>query len=355
MARIGRASERRRSAPPLREERVTLSHGSGGKASHALVESVFAAELSNPLLDPLDDSAVLPAPTGAGGLAFTTDSYVVKPLFFPGGDIGRLAVHGTVNDLAMAGARPLYVSLGVILEEGFPIADLRRIVRSLRQAAEEADVRVVTGDTKVVERGKADGVYLNTAGIGELRAGVRLSAAAARPGDRVLVSGRLGDHGVAILVARAELELESAVESDSAPLHGLVASLLAAAGDGVHALKDPTRGGLATALNEIARASAVGVRLDEARLPVGVEVRGACEILGIDPLHLANEGKLVALVAPERAEAALEALRAHPLGREAALVGEVVEEPPGMVVLRTALGGRRVVDMLAGDALPRIC
>jgi hydrogenase expression/formation protein HypE len=353
MARIDNAAGRRRGAPAFRDERVTLAHGAGGKASRALIEAIFAAELSNPFLDPLDDAAQLPSPPE--GLVFTTDSYVVKPLFFPGGDIGRLAVCGTVNDLAMAGATPLYLSLGVILEEGFPVADLRRIVGSLHQAAAEAGVRIVTGDTKVVERGKADGVYLNTAGIGHLRPGVRLRAAAARPGDRVLVSGRLGDHGLAILVARAELELESEVCSDTAPLHGLVAGLLDAAGAGVCSLKDPTRGGLATALNEIAFAADVGIAVDEARVPVGAEVRGGCEILGIDPLHLANEGKLVAVVAPEFADTALAALRAHPLGREAEIIGEVVSEPRRMVFLRTAIGGNRVLDMLSGDALPRIC
>lgn len=353
MARLDSAAERRRSAPTFRDERVTLSHGSGGKASRALVEAIFAAELANPFLDPLDDAALLPP--AADGLVFTTDSYVVKPLFFPGGDIGRLAVCGTVNDLAVAGAKPLYLSLGVILEEGFPISDLRRIVRSLRQASDEADVRIVTGDTKVVERGKADGLYLNTAGVGELRRGARLAAAAARPGDRVLVSGRLGDHGVAILVARAELELESEVRSDTAPLQGLVAGLLDAAGAGVRSLKDPTRGGLATALNEIALAADVGVAVEEAQVPVGADVRGACEILGIDPLHLANEGKLLAIVAPECVAAALSALRAHPFGREAAIVGEIVSEPRGMVFLRTAFGGHRVLDMLSGDTLPRIC
>ncbi|HVF60524.1 MAG TPA: hydrogenase expression/formation protein HypE [Thermoanaerobaculia bacterium] len=355
MARIERSGGRRRGAAVLREERVTLSHGSGGKASRALVESVFAAELSNPLLDPLDDCAVLPAAATGSRLVFTTDSYVVKPLFFPGGNIGRLAVHGTVNDLAMAGATPLYLSLGVILEEGFPIVDLRRIVASIRHAADEAGVSVVTGDTKVVERGKADGVYLNTAGVGELRPGISLAMDAARPGDRVLVSGTLGDHGVAILVARAELELESTITSDSAPLHGLAAALVAATGPGLRALKDPTRGGLATALNEIASASDVGVAVDEAALPIAAEVRGACEIVGIDPLHLANEGKLVAIVAPEVASAALAALRAHPLGRNAAIIGEAVADPVGMVYLRTAIGGHRVLDMLAGDALPRIC
>jgi hydrogenase expression/formation protein HypE len=353
MARIDSAMELRRSTPSFRDERVTLSHGSGGKATRTLVEAIFAAELSNPILDPLNDAALLPP--AAGGLVFTTDSYVVKPLFFPGGDIGRLAVCGTVNDLAVAGATPLYLSLGVILEEGFPIADLRRIVQSLRQAADEAGVRVVTGDTKVVERGKADGVYLNTAGIGRLRPGAQLAAAAARPGDRVLVSGRLGDHGVAILVARAELDLESEVRSDTAPLHDLVANLLDTAGAGVRSLKDPTRGGLATALNEIALAADVGIAVEESQVPVAADVRGACEILGIDPLHLANEGKLLAIVAPEYATAALTALRAHPLGREAAIVGEIVSEPRGMVFLRTAIGGHRVLDMLSGDALPRIC
>ena len=355
VARIERARLGAPAAALWRDERVTLSHGSGGKATRALVEGLFAAELGNPLLDPLDDCALLPEAVGAGGLAFTTDSYVVKPLFFPGGDIGRLAVHGTVNDLAMAGATPLHLSLGVILEEGFPLADLRRIVQSIRQAAGEAGVRVVTGDTKVVERGKADGVYLNTAGIGALPRGpapFRRRRPAGGPG------AGLGPHGRPRRrdPRRPRRARARVVDRErQRPLHELVAALLAAAGTGVRALKDPTRGGLATALNEIATASGVGIAIDEAAVPVGDEVRGACEILGIDPLHLANEGKLVAIVAPDHAPAALTALRAHPRGREAAIVGEVVAEPAGLVVLRTAIGGHRVLDMLAGDALPRIC
>lgn len=355
LARIEAHQERRRGRYAVKDERITLSHGSGGKATHDLIAGLFARELANPILEPLDDSAVFALDGTGRRLAFTTDSYVVKPLFFPGGDIGRLAVHGTVNDLAVAGATPLYLSAGMILEEGFPLADLGRIVAAMAEAARAAGVAVVTGDTKVVERGKGDGVYINTAGVGLVRPDARVAAAGARPGDRVLVSGSVGDHGVAILMAREELELESDIESDTAPLNGLAAALLDAAGDGVHCLKDATRGGAATALNELAASSRVAIGIEEERVPVRPDVRGACEILGIDPLHMANEGKLLAVVAPERAEAALEALSAHPLGRSAALVGEVLAEPAGMVFVRTGIGGRRVLDMLVGDALPRIC
>lgn len=352
LARIERA--RRRTPARLRETHVTLSHGSGGKAMHDLVEAVFLRAFDNPLLAAREDQAVFPV-DGASRLALTTDSYVVKPLFFPGGDIGRLAVHGTVNDLAVSGAEPLYLSAGFILEEGLEIAVLERVVASMREAAEEAGVHIVTGDTKVVERGKADGLYVNTAGVGVLRRGISLSAAAVRPGDVVLVSGPVGDHGTAVLLARGELELESDLESDTAPLHGLVSALLDAVPEGVRALRDPTRGGVATTLVEMALRSESCIVLDEPSIPVRPEVRGACEILGLDPLYVANEGKVVAVVAPEAAEAALAALRAHPLGRHAARIGEVRAEPPGMVFLRTVSGGTRVVDMLAGEQLPRIC
>lgn len=355
LERIERVKAHRREHFRLRETHITLSHGSGGKATHNLVEGVFAPELSNPILDLMEDSALFSLNGGEARMAFTTDAYVVKPLFFPGGDIGRLAIHGTVNDLAVAGADPAYLSAAVILEEGFPVEQLRRVVASMREAAEAAGVSVVTGDTKVVERGKADGLYVTTAGVGAVPTGVALSTAAARPGDRILVSGRIAEHGMAILVAREELHLETEIESDTAPLNGLVGALLEAAGEGVRCLKDATRGGVASALNEIAIQSGVAIGVEEAAVPVRPDVRGACELLGIDPLHMANEGKLVAVVAPERAEAALEALRSHPRGTESALVGEVREAPEGMVFVQTGIGGRRVLDMLVGDALPRIC
>ena len=344
---------RRRGHVKLLDSHITLSHGAGGKSSHALVETVFEPALRNELLAPLDDAAIL-SPAGGRRLAFSTDASVVRPLVFPGGDIGELAVNGTVNDLAMAGARPLALSTAFVLEEGLPIEDLRRIVASMAAAARAADVPVATGDTKVVERGKADGMYIATSGVGVIEHDLDLSASRIRPGDRVLVSGTIGDHGMAILVARGDLELELELHSDTAPLHGLVGALLAAT-DAVRCLRDPTRGGLATVLNELAATAEVGIVLDERALPVRPEVNGACEILGIDPLYVANEGKLVAVVAPDAADDALAALRAHPLGADAALVGEVVTDPPAMVRLDTAFGGTRVVDMLAGDPLPRIC
>ena len=344
---------RRRGHVKLLDTHVTLSHGAGGKSSHALVETVFEPALRNPLLAPLADAALL-APAGDRRLAFSTDASVVRPLFFPGGDIGELAVNGTVNDLAMSGARPLALSMAFVLEEGLPVDDLRRIAGSAGRAARAAGVVVATGDTKVVERGRADGVYIATSGVGVVEHDLDLSPGRIRPGDRVLVSGTLGDHGLAILIARGDLELEGDLRSDTAPLHSLVAALLAATG-GVRCLRDPTRGGLATVVNELASSAGVGIVLDESALPVRPEVNGACEILGIDPLYVANEGKLVAIVAPECADEALAALRAHPLGAGAAVVGEVVADPPAMVLLHTAFGGSRVVDMLAGDPLPRIC
>jgi hydrogenase expression/formation protein HypE len=353
--KIERVRQARRRKFYLRDERINLSHGSGGKATHNLIEGIFAPAFTNPHLDPMDDAAVLDIARSGGRIAFTTDTYVVSPLFFPGGDIGSLAVHGTVNDLAMSGARPLYLSAGFILEEGFPIAELRRIVDSMARAAREADVAIVAGDTKVVQRGKADGVFINTAGVGIIHADWPMGQNYARPGDRILLSGPVGDHGIAIMLAREALEIESDIQSDSAPLHSLVADLLAAAGEGVHCLKDPTRGGIATTLNEIALSSEVAIALDERSIPVHPDVRGACEILGLDPLTIANEGKLIAVVAPEVADAALEALRAHPLGRDAANIGEIRAEPPAMVFLRTDIGGTRVLDMLVGDPLPRIC
>lgn len=356
LKKIERTRQARRHKFYLRDEKITLSHGSGGKSTHNLIEGVFAPAFSNPLLDAMDDAATFGLNGGTGPrLAFTTDTYVVSPLFFPGGDIGKLAVHGTVNDLSMAGATPLYLSAGFILEEGFPIADLRKIVASMASAASEAGVSIVTGDTKVVQRGKADGIFINTAGVGIMRATWPLGQAYIQPGDKVLLSGSVGDHGIAIMLAREALEIESDVQSDSAPLHSLVAALLDAAGEGVHCLKDPTRGGVATSLNEMAIGSEIAIGLDEHAIPVHAGVRGACEILGLDALTIANEGKLLAIVAADQADAALAAMRAHPLGREAAIIGAVQADPPGMVFLRTDIGGMRVLDMLVGDPLPRIC
>ncbi|MEO8091736.1 MAG: hydrogenase expression/formation protein HypE [bacterium] len=345
-------ARRRRPRRKVLDKLITLSHGAGGRASRDLIEGIFLRELRNPLLEPLGDSALLGA--GAEQLAFTTDSFVVRPLFFPGGDIGELAVNGTINDLAMSGARALALSAGFIVEEGLPVADLERIAASMGAAAEAAGVPVATGDTKVVERGKADGLYVNTSGIGVIEHGLALGPAAIEPGDRVLVSGTIGDHGMAVMIARGELELEVELESDTAPLHQLVASLLEAT-DGVRCLRDPTRGGFATVLAELALAAEVGITISESELPIRPEVVGACEILGIDPTYVANEGKLIAVVSAEAAGDALTALRSHPLGRDAAVVAEVTPDPPGLVILETALGGSRVVDMLAGDPLPRIC
>jgi hydrogenase expression/formation protein HypE len=338
--------------PKLRDELVTLAHGAGGKATRALVEGLFLEELGNPLLEPLGDSAVVEL--NGSRLAFTTDSYVVKPLFFPGGDIGELAINGTVNDLAVSGAVPLALSAGFVVEEGFPVADLRRVAGSMAAAASAVGVPVATGDTKVVERGHGDGVYVNTAGIGFVAGEAVLGPELVRPGDRVLVSGTLGDHGMAVMIARGELDLEVDLESDTAPVHELTQALLEL-GPAVRWLRDPTRGGLATALNELAEQSELAVVLEETALPLRPAVVGACEILGIDPLYVANEGKLVAIVAPGAAESALAALRRHALGADAALIGEIGTDPAGLVVLDTALGGSRIVDMLVGDPLPRIC
>jgi hydrogenase expression/formation protein HypE len=337
-------------------EHIVLGHGSGGRLSAELLERVFLPAFDNPVLAALEDQATLPLALPAGGrLALTTDAFVVRPIFFPGGDIGRLAVCGTINDLVAGGARPLYLTAAFVLEEGLPIVDLERIVRSMRAACDEAGVTVVAGDTKVVDRGKGDRIFIATTGVGCVPAGRSLSVAAARPGDRLIVSGTLGDHGVAILALREGIELETALESDVAPLGGLVEAICAAAPDGLRGMRDPTRGGLASALNEMAAASGVGLALDERALPVRREVRAACELLGLDPLYVANEGKLVAAVAPERADAVLAAMRAHPLGREAACVGEVVAAHPGKVVLRPRVGGARVVPLLQGEQLPRIC
>ena len=347
--RIDRARRRR---PRVREERITMSHGAGGKATHTLIEAIFLDAFRNPLLEPLEDSARLPLDRSR--VALTTDSYVVSPLFFPGGDIGDLAINGTVNDLAMAGAVPRYLSAGFILEEGFPVADLSRIVQSMRAAAQAAGVQVVTGDTKVVERGKADGCYINTAGVGIIERDVSLGVARARPGDAVIVSGPIGDHGVTIMLARGELDIEADLRSDTAPLAGLAAALLDAV-PGVRALRDATRGGVATILNEIAKSADVGVLAVEDDIPVRDVVRGAAELLGIDPMYVACEGRLVAVVDGGQAAEAIAALRAHPLGEQAAVIGHVTAGPAGIVQLKTAFGGTRIVDLLVGDPLPRIC
>ena len=331
---------------------ITLSHGSGGKASHNLIENVFVDVLSNPLLDRLDDHAVLEI--DGARLAFTTDSYVVDPIFFPGGDIGKVAVNGTINDLSTAGAEPLYLSLGMILEEGFAIEDLRRIVASIAEAAQYAGVQVVTGDTKVVHRGKADKIFINTAGVGVIRRKNVPSQSSALSGDHIILSGPIGDHGVAILAARGDLELELDVESDVAPLHDLVRDIFDVTDD-IHCLKDATRGGLATALNEIAMQSNVGVLIREDSIPVRPQVRGACELLGIDPLYVANEGKLLVVVPSAHVDSVLARMKQHELGAAACVIGEVRPEPARTVLLQTSIGGTRIVDMLVGEALPRIC
>ncbi len=332
---------------------VQMAHGGGGKLSQQLIERLLVPAFANPTLSRLHDGAVLTA--GGARLAFTTDSYVVRPLFFPGGDIGSLAVHGTVNDLAMCGARPIALSCGLILEEGLPMETLARVVESMRAAAAAVGVSIVTGDTKVVDRGKGDGVYINTAGIGLVADGIEIDPTRAQPGDAVILSGRIADHGIAILSVREGLEFESPIESDSAALHEIVALLLDRLGADVHVMRDPTRGGVASATNEIAAKAGVGIELDERSILVSEPVRGACELLGLDPLYVANEGKFLAIVAPEAAEAALEILRSHPLGAEAAIVGEVTVDRHHRVTIRSSIGGSRIVDLLTGEQLPRIC
>ncbi len=336
----------------LRHGCVDMSHGAGGRAMAQLIEELFVQAFDNEWLRQMNDQARFAVPSGR--MVMSTDSHVVSPLFFPGGDIGSLSVHGTINDVAMSGARPLYLAAGFVLEEGFPLADLGRIVTSMAGAAQEAGVAVITGDTKVVERGKGDGVFITTTGVGMVPPGVDISGDRARPGDRVLVSGTLGDHGVAIMSFRENLTFATSIRSDSAALHGLVAAMLQAV-PGIRCLRDPTRGGLATTLNEFARQSGVGIRLAEAAIPVQAEVRAACELLGLDPLYVANEGKLVAVCAPQDAERLLAAMRAHPLGRDAAEIGEVIADAQHFVQLQTAFGGTRMVDWLAGEQLPRIC
>jgi hydrogenase expression/formation protein HypE len=336
---------------------ITLAHGSGGSAMRALIDDIFVRSFANPTLALLEDQARIDLSSlleFGDRLAFTTDSYVVAPLFFPSGDIGTLAVNGTVNDLAVSGAKPLYLSCSVILEEGLDIATLRRVVESMRTAAIAAGVQIVTGDTKVVPRGAADQLFINTTGIGIMRTGVTPAAHTIQPGDVILVNGSLGDHGTAIVVARGELCVDTTIASDCQPLNGLVDAIIAVCPQ-VRAMRDATRGGLATVMNEFARAAGVGIRLYEQSIPVKPEVSGLCEILGFDPLYLANEGKLVVVVPPSAVESVLDAMRSHPAGKEACVIGEAIAQPPGIVVLQTAFGTERIVDMLVGEQLPRIC
>jgi hydrogenase expression/formation protein HypE len=341
----------------IKQGRIDLSHGAGGRATAQLVEELFARHLDNDFLRQGDDGAVLPAPTfpaEGGRVVLTTDCHVVSPLFFPGGDIGCLSVHGTINDVAMMGARPLALTVGFVIEEGYPLADLARIVASLAEAARAAGVPVVAGDTKVVEQGKGDGVFITTTGYGVVPPGVALSGMNARPGDAIVLSGTIGDHGMAIMSQRENLSFESPIVSDTAALHELVAAMLATGAD-LRCLRDPTRGGLATTLNEIARQSGVGMRLDEATIPVAPPVAAACEFLGLDPLYVANEGKLVAIVAAADADRLIAAMRTHPRGAGAVRIGEVVSDDHHFVQMTTRMGGRRIVDWLTGEQLPRIC
>jgi len=338
--------------PLAHHEHIVLGHGSGGKLSAELLERVFLPAFRNPFLDKLDDQAVLQV--NGSRLAFTTDSFVVTPIFFPGGDIGRLAINGTVNDLAMSGARPLYLAAAFILEEGLSTDELRRIVHSMSEAAKDAGVQLVTGDTKVVNKGKGDKIFISTTGIGVVDRPVNISADRARPGDKIILSGYIGDHGMAILSQRENLEFEGVIESDCAALHTLVNEMLDVDLD-IHCLRDPTRGGVATVLNEIAGRSNAGMLLREVDIPVRETVRGACELLGLDPMYVANEGKLVAIVPPDSADAIVGRMRQNPLGREARIIGEVVADHPRMVLMETEIGGTRVVDTLFGEQLPRIC
>jgi len=337
----------------VKSKHVLLDHGSGGLSSQELITGVFLPLLDNPVLFDLEDSAVVQA--RGCRLAFTTDSYVVDPIFFPGGDIGTLAVNGTINDLSMRGAEPLCLSAGLILEEGFPMADLERVMGALGEASRAAGVPVVTGDTKVVPRGKADKVFINTSGIGVVASGIEISSAKARPGDLVLVSGTMADHGVTILTRRAGLSLDGGLASDTMALHRLVQAMIEAGGPAIHSLRDPTRGGIATSLAEMARKAGVCIEIEESSVPVRPEVGAACEILGLDPFYLANEGKCLALVAPEKAPEILEAMRRRPEGRDAAVIGRVTDRPAGRVILKTAVGGSRLMEPLSGEPLPRIC
>jgi hydrogenase expression/formation protein HypE len=332
------------------EDKILLAHGSGGKLMHDLIQS-FLPDLANPILEKMEDAAVFDV---SGKMAFTTDSYTVNPIFFPGGDIGKLAVCGTVNDLAMSGAKPLYLSLAFIIEEGLPAADLRKILHSINKAAAEAGVKIVTGDTKVVNKGSADKLFINTAGVGLVPEGVNISASNARPGDKIIVSGNIGDHGIAVLSQREGLKFNTPVPSDCAPLNQLVADMLAACRD-IRSMRDPTRGGLATTLNDFAERAKVGIRIEEGKIPINKAVLAACELLGLDPLYIANEGKLAAVVPAKDAAAVLAAMKKNKYGTHAAIIGEVTAEHPGRVVMRTALGASRIVDMPVGELLPRIC
>ncbi|MGH2388779.1 MAG: hydrogenase expression/formation protein HypE [Chloroflexota bacterium] len=343
----------RRRPPTFTAERLDMSHGAGGKATHKLIEGLLLPALTNPVLAQMGDAAMLNR--GAMGLALTTDAYVVRPLCFPGGSIGELAVNGTVNDLAVSGALPIALAAALIIEEGLETAILRREMEAMAAAAQRANVSIVTGDTKMVEHGKGDGLYIITTGLGMANPSLALSPTSVRPGDKILCSGTLGDHGIAILIARGNLDLEAEVCSDTRPLHQMVSALAAAVGPDLRFMRDPTRGGVGTVLNELARDSCLGVAIWEERLPIREVVHGACEILGLDPLYIANEGKLLAVVAPEAADAALEALRTAEGGEEAAIIGEIREEPARMVVMHTQFGGTRMIDMLVGDPLPRIC
>ncbi len=333
-------------------DRILLDHGSGGKISHALTAELLLPLFDNPMLAELNDGAILEL--NGGRLAFSTDTFTVDPLFFPGGNIGDLAVNGTVNDVAMCGADPLFLSLGLVIEEGFPMDDLRAVLKSIRNATRNAGVQIVTGDTKVVPRGAADRLFINTSGIGVLLPGANLSSRRATPGDRILLSGTIADHGMTILSRREGLEFDTPIQSDSAPLNHMVKQLIQC-GDAIHVLRDPTRGGVGTTLNEIAESSSVGVVIHEPSIPVRKEVAGLCDLLGFDPLYVANEGKLLAFVAPEAADTAIEIIRSDPRGKEARIIGEVVDRHHGHVVMRTRIGGERIVDMLAGEQLPRIC
>jgi hydrogenase expression/formation protein HypE len=336
----------------IRNDRVNMSHGSGGRAMAQLIDELFVKHFDNELLRQANDQASFEVQQGR--MVMSVDGHVISPLFFPGGDIGSLSVHGTVNDVAMSGATPLYLSAGFILEEGFPLADLERIIISMAKAAREANVPVITGDTKVVEKGKGDGVFITTTGIGVVPPGIEISGDKAKPGDAIIVSGSIGDHGVAIMSSRENLEFETTIESDSTALHGLIAAMVDAV-PGIHCLRDPTRGGLATTLNELAQQSGVGMLLQEDAIPVKPAVNAACELLGLDPLYVANEGKLICICAADDAETLIDVMRRHPLGTEAAIIGRVIEDEHGFVQMQTAFGGNRIVDWLAGEQLPRIC
>ncbi|MBD2497732.1 hydrogenase expression/formation protein HypE [Nostoc sp. FACHB-280] len=354
---LQKIAQTKRRQSKIRDSHINLSHGSGGKAMRDLIDDVFIQSFDNPILSQLEDQASFNLANllqQGDRLAFTTDSYVVDPLFFPGSDIGELAINGTINDLAVSGAKPLYLTCSVILEEGLPLETLRRVVASMQAAAKNAGVQIVTGDTKVVHRGAADKLFINTAGIGVIPTGVNISAHNIQPGDAIIINGELGNHGTAILIARGELALETDIQSDCQPLHSLVATILNVCPE-IHAMRDATRGGLATVLNEFALTSNVGIRLHEESIPIREEVKGVCEILGLEPLYLANEGKLVVVVKQDNADKVLAAMKTHPAGKDSCIVGEVIASPPGVVFLKTTFGAERIVDMLVGDQLPRIC